>query len=140
MWFSFFESSLGVGRKSYICDLISLINLENSRPLSLLVLFLPHFSLVAQMVKNLPAIQEAWVYSLGWEDILEKEMATHSSIFAWRISWTEEPDGLHTIHGVAESDRTERLILSTFLFGGILPSFSGSQFSHLENRDSEMTS
>ena len=91
MWFSFFESSLGVGRNSCICDLISLINLENSRPLSLPVLFLPHFSLVAQMVKNLPAIQEAWVRFLGWEDILEKEMAIHSSIFAWRISWTEEP-------------------------------------------------
>ena len=90
MWFSFFESSLGVCRNSYICDLISLINLENSRPLSLPVLFLPHFSLVAQMVKNLPEIQEAWVRSLGWEDILEKEMAIHSSIFAWRISWTEE--------------------------------------------------
>ena len=42
------------------------------------------------MVKNLPEIQEAWVRSLGWEDILEKEMAIHSSIFAWRISWTEE--------------------------------------------------
>ena len=96
--------------------------------------------LVAQMVKNSPAMQETQVRSLGWDNPLENGMATHSSIFAWRISWTEEPDGLHTIHGVAESDRTERLILSTFLFGGILPSFSGSQFSHLENRDSEMTS
>ena len=102
MWFSFFESSLGVGRKSYICDLISLINLENSRPLSLLVLFLPHFSLVAQMVKNLPAIQEAWVYSLGWEDILEKEMATHSSILAWRITWTIQSMGSQRVkHGWA---------------------------------------
>ena len=42
-------------------------------------------SLVAQMVKNLPAMQETWVQSLGWEDPLEKGMATHSSIFAWRI-------------------------------------------------------
>ena len=48
-------------------------------------------SLVAQMVKNLPAMQETWVPSLGWEDPLEKGMATHSSIFAWRIPWTEEP-------------------------------------------------
>ena len=47
-------------------------------------------SLVAQMVKNLPATQETWVSSLGREDPLEKEMATHSSILAWRIPWTEE--------------------------------------------------
>ena len=57
---------------------------------------------MAQIVKNLPAMQETGVQSLGWEDPLEKEMATHSSIFAWRIPWTEEPDGL-TVHGVAES-------------------------------------
>ena len=48
-------------------------------------------SLVAQMVKDLPAMWETWVPSLGWEDPLEKGMATHSSIFAWRIPWTEEP-------------------------------------------------
>ena len=51
-------------------------------------------SLVAQMVKNLLAMQETQVQSLGWEDPLEEEMATHSSILAWRISWTEEPGGL----------------------------------------------
>ena len=51
-------------------------------------------SLVAQLVKNLPAVQETWVPSLGWEDPLEKEMATHSSIIAWKISWTEEPGEL----------------------------------------------
>ena len=51
-------------------------------------------SLVAQSVKNLPVVQEAQVRSLGWEDPLEKEMATHSSIHAWKISWTEEPGGL----------------------------------------------
>ena len=45
-------------------------------------------SLVAQLVKNLPAMQETWVRSLGWEDPLEKEKATHSSILAWRIPWT----------------------------------------------------
>ena len=50
---------------------------------------------VAQLVKNLPAVQEPWIQSLGWEDPLEKEMATHSSILAWKISWTEEPGGLH---------------------------------------------
>ena len=46
-------------------------------------------SLVAQIVKRLPAMQETWVRSLGWEDPLEKEMATHSSTLAWRIPWTE---------------------------------------------------
>ena len=51
-------------------------------------------SLVAQMVKNLPAVWEMWVPSLGREDPLEEGMATHSSIFAWRIPWTEEPGRL----------------------------------------------
>ena len=51
-------------------------------------------SLVAQMVKNLPAVQETWARSLGLEDPLEKGMATHSSILAWRIPWTEEPGRL----------------------------------------------
>ena len=51
-------------------------------------------SLVAQMVKNLPAVQKTWVQSLGWEDPLETGMATHSSILAWSIPWTEEPGGL----------------------------------------------
>jgi len=46
------------------------------------------------MVKNLPAILETWVQSLGWEDPLKKEMATHSSILAWKIPWTEEPGGV----------------------------------------------
>ena len=54
-------------------------------------------SLVAQLVKNLPAVQETCVQSLGWEDPLEKEMATHSSILAWKISWTEEPGGLQSM-------------------------------------------
>ena len=48
------------------------------------------------MVKNPPAMQETWVQSLGWEDPLEKEMATHSSILAWRIPWAEEPGGLQS--------------------------------------------
>ena len=56
-----------------------------------------YVSLVAQSVKNLPAVQETWVQSLGWEDPLEKEMATHSSILAWKISWTEEPGGLQSM-------------------------------------------
>ena len=51
-------------------------------------------SLVVQMVKNLPAMQVTWVQFLGWEDSLEKRMATHSSILVWEIPWTEEPGGL----------------------------------------------
>ena len=49
------------------------------------------------VVKNSPATEEMWVRSLGQEDPLEKEMATHSSIFAWRIPWTEEPGGLQSM-------------------------------------------
>ena len=54
-------------------------------------------SLVAQMVKNSPAMQETWVQSLGWEDPLEKGTATHSSILTWRIPWTEEPGKLQSM-------------------------------------------
>ena len=54
-------------------------------------------SLVAQTIKNLPAMQETQVRSQGWEDPLEKVMATHSSILAWRIPWTEEPGGLQSM-------------------------------------------
>ena len=53
--------------------------------------------LVAQMVKNLSAMQEAWVRFLGREDPLEKGMATHSGIFVWRIHWTEKPGGLQSV-------------------------------------------
>ena len=49
---------------------------------------------MAQIVKNLPATLETWVQSLGWEDPLEKEIITHSSILAWEIPWTDEPGGL----------------------------------------------
>ena len=59
-----------------------------------MVLLWKRASLVPQTVKNLPAMQETQVRSMGWEDPLEKGMAIHSSILAWRILWTEEPDGL----------------------------------------------
>ena len=59
---------------------------------------------MAQIVKNLPAMQETWVRALGWEDPLEKGMATRSSILAWRIPWTEEPGGLQSM----ESQRVEQ--------------------------------
>ena len=54
-------------------------------------------SLVAQMVKNTPAMQETWVRSLSWEDPLEEGMTTHSSILAWKIPWTEDPGGLQSM-------------------------------------------
>ena len=53
--------------------------------------------MVAYMVKNLPAIQKTWVQSLSWENLLEKGMATHSSILAWGIPWAEEPGGLQSM-------------------------------------------
>ena len=75
---------------------------ENSRSIIKIQLA----SLVAQMVKNLPAMQEIQVWSLGQEDPLEVEMATPSSILAWKIPWTEEPGGVQrwaTVHGVTKS-------------------------------------
>ena len=70
-------------------------------------------SLVAQIVKNMPALWETRVRSLGWEDPLEKGMATHSTILAWRIPWMEEAglDHGYRVHGHKESDTTERLTL-----------------------------
>ena len=63
---------------------------------------------MAQTVKNLPAMQEIWVLSLGRENPLEKGMATHSSILAWRIPWTEEPGGLQSMGSQrVSSDTTE---------------------------------
>ena len=72
-------------------------------------------SMVARRLKRLPAVQETWVRFLDREDPLEKKMATHSSILAWRIPWTREPGGLHrslvgySPRGCKESDTTERL-------------------------------
>ena len=67
---------------------------------------------MAQTVKRLPEVRETPVRSLGQEDPLEEEMATHSSTLAWRIPWMEEPGGLHTVHGLSKS-RTQ---LSNFIF------------------------
>ena len=68
-------------------------------------------SLVAQMVKKLPTMWETRVWSLAWEDTLEEGMATHCSILAWAIPWTEEPGGLQSM-GVAKSDTTDGLTVS----------------------------
>ena len=61
---------------------------------------------MAQTVKHLPTMWETWVQPLGQEDLLEKEMATHSSILAWEIPWTEEPGGLQSYGDHKESDTT----------------------------------
>ena len=78
------------------------------------------FLKIAQTVKNLHAMQETWVWALGWDDPLEKGMATHSSILAWRIPWTEEPGG-YSPWGCKEWDRTERLRLPLLLLQKYLP-------------------
>ena len=57
-------------------------------------------------MKNPPTVQETWVGSLGWEDLLEEEMAIHASILAWEVPWREEPGGLQSM-GHKESDTTE---------------------------------
>ena len=68
---------------------------------------------MAQCIKNPPAMQETWIQYLGWEDSLEEEMATHSSLLAWKISWTEELGRLQSrqvtgrLQGCQESDTTE---------------------------------
>ena len=67
-------------------------------------------SLVAYMVKHLTTMRETQVQSLGWEDPLEKEIATHSSTLAWKIPWTEEHGRLQSM-GLKESDTTEQLYL-----------------------------
>ena len=71
-----------------------------------------HGALVVQTVKNPPAMQETWVQSLGWEDPLEKAMAAHSSILAWRSPWTEEPGAGYSPRDRKESDTTEQLAIS----------------------------
>ena len=97
-----------------------------------------------QTVKNLPAMQETWVQSLGWEDSLEKGMATHSSILAWRIPRTEEPSRLKSPWGCKESDTTEWLLLhltsvsnwGLLLYLGFLPVQDSQVSPHLSSRNS----
>ena len=86
--------------------------------------------LVAQLGKNLPAVWETWVRSLGWEDALEESMATHSSILAWRMPWLEEPGGLQSVgsqrvrHGWATSTFTLLMRLTAHWKPNPLPSWA----------------
>ena len=73
--------------------------------ITLTLLKVSEASLVAQLVRNLPAVQETQVQFLSWEDPLEKDRAIHSSSLVWEIPWTEEPDGLQSM-GCKESDTT----------------------------------
>ena len=70
-------------------------------------------SLVAQLVKNLPAVQETWVRCLGGEDPLETGMATHSSVLAWRIPWTEDPGGVRRVLEGTGGDRVRDDVCSS---------------------------
>ena len=85
-----------VDRCCTVCDLS-----QRSRNCAYICICVCRASLAAQRIKRLPAVQETQVWSLGWQDSLEKEMATHSSILAWRIPWTEEPEWA-TVHGVVK--------------------------------------
>ena len=69
---------------------------QGSNPYRFTIIYIIWASLGAQRLKRLSAMQETWVRSLGREDLLEEEMATHSNILAWRIPWTEEPGGLQS--------------------------------------------
>ena len=77
------------------------------------------------MVKNLPAMQETQVPSLGWEDPLEEEMATHSSIFAWKIPWTVEPGGLQSMghkrvrHDLVTKQQQQQHVISSINIGSV---------------------
>ena len=79
----------------YICNDINQVFICASKNLTSIILWWA--SLVVQLVKNLPAMQKNWVWSLGWEDTLEKEMAAPLHILAWRIPWTEKPGRLESI-------------------------------------------
>ena len=89
-------------------------------------------SLVVQMVKNPPAMQETWVWSLGWEDPLEKGMTTYSSILAWRIPWTEEPGRLRSM----ESQSQTRLSYFHFLIRNGLDAFKNFRVFRIETSSS----
>ena len=80
--------------------LLNVISMERFASIIIADPFIKHMEyhfLVAQTVKDLPVMQKTWVLSLGWEVPLEKGMAIHSSILAWRIPWTEVPDGLQSM-------------------------------------------
>ena len=90
------------------------------------------------MVKNLPAMKETQIQSLGQEDPLEKEMATHSSILAWKIPWTEKLGGLYSLRGCKELDTTEPITLTGTLWPMKPKIFTIWSFTMLANPFSKM--
>ena len=88
---------------------------ESNKSFSSIPLVYLRLFMVVQMIKNLLAMPETWAQSLGWEDPLDKGMATHSSVLAWRFPQTEEPGGQQSM-GLQESDMTEPLTLTHFFF------------------------
>ena len=70
---------------------------------------------MAQIVKNLPAMKETWVQSLGWKDPLEEGMVTHSSILAWEIPWTQEPGRLHSMGSQSPTRLSTHTTLMSFI-------------------------
>ena len=102
MLLKIFTLSATLWRKQ-ILNIVSLLLILKVNICSVLInIYQPAF-LVAQTLKDLPAVWETWVRSLVWEDTLEKGMAIHSSILAWRIPQTEEPGRLHTVPWVAKT-------------------------------------
>ena len=82
-------------------------------------------SLMAQMVKNLPAMQKTWVHPVGWEDPLEKGMATHSTVLAWRIPWIEEPGGHRVAKHWTQLKRLSMHVKQIYNLGQVIYSESG---------------
>ena len=101
--------------KAYMHCPLTICSVSDSRLLS-------RASLMAHVVKNLPTVQETWVQSLSWKDLLEKRMTTHSSILAWRDSRTEEPGELHSPWGHRESHTTDILTPHSLGLDDLAPS------------------
>ena len=97
---------------SNICLVLKHLGYKSSKNFSKRVLTLHQASLVAQMVKHLPTMQKTWVRSLGQEDPLEKEMATHSSIHAWKIPWTKKLGGLQSMGSQSWTELSDFTLLT----------------------------
>ena len=107
--YALFMSSLTLGFVSLYKNWVVFVAQEGPFFENLYNFFMDFWTLVAQIVKNLPAVQETWILSMGWEDLLEEGMATHSSILAWRIPM-DRGAWRATVHVVTKSQTwTERL-------------------------------
>ena len=123
LWLLYVQFSfIGANTFTHFLSILSFEwSLEAARIFYLLYFTMLWTSLVAQMVKHLSTMWETWVRSLGWEDSLEKEMATHSSTLALKIPWTEELGAGYYPWGCKESDMIEQLHFHFHLGGNCLP-------------------